>query len=148
MMIPGTRASWLAGVELLLGLLITGVLLAGVRQAWLGRREVHVRTMRRLLLLLGAFLAVFVANVARRGGVEALGPASGPAFLGLLLLHVLLALAGGVLLLRVIGWGWRGRRPGGAAQLARHRRWGGFTAGFWLVNSLLGALVFLVAYVL
>ncbi len=59
-------------------------MLAGVRQAWLGRREAHVRTMRRLLFPLGAFLAVFLLNIAGRGGVEALGSARSPAFLGLL----------------------------------------------------------------
>lgn len=148
MLIPGTHASWVSGLELGLGLLITGLLLAGVRQAWRGAREAHVRTMRRLPPLMGLFLLVFLVNALARRGVEALASVhSGPLLLGLLVLHVALSLGGGLLLVLVIRWGRRGESGGFPQALQRHRRWGGFTAGFWLVNTLLGALVFWGAYV-
>jgi uncharacterized membrane protein YozB (DUF420 family) len=147
-LIAGTRASWITGLELLLGLLLTGTLLAGVRLAWRGQRAAHVRTMRLTLGLMGLFLLLFLGNALTRGGVEALEGEASPAFLGLLLVHVSLSLGGGLLLLRVIRWGWLADRNGSQSALIHHRRWGGFVAGFWLVNGLLGALVFWIAYIL
>jgi len=148
MLIPGTRASWLAGAELLLGLWITGLLLAGLRLAWRHRRESHVRLMRSAVAWMVLFLVLFVVNLGWRGGVEALESGSPhPLLVSLLGLHILLSLAGGVGLVLLILWGWRGAADDPGA-LVRHRRWGGFWAGFWLVNTLLGALVFLGAYVL
>jgi uncharacterized membrane protein YozB (DUF420 family) len=143
-----SRATPATELELVLGLLIVALLLAGLRQAWRGRRGSHILTMRAAAGLMLAFLLLFLAGAARRGGVEALGQAAaGPAFMGLLVLHVALSLAGGVLLVRQVWTGWGASRRGSGPPDG-HRRWGGFVAGFWLVNGLLGALVFLLAYVL
>jgi uncharacterized membrane protein YozB (DUF420 family) len=145
-----SRASLLTEGELVLGLLVIAWMMGGVALAWSGRRAAHVAAMKALPPLMALFLVVFVAGALTRGGVEALGDGARQALLALLILHVVLSLAGGLLLVHVLRQGWRaaGSDPvRAAAALGRHRRWAGFTAGFWLVNGLLGVLVFLLAYV-
>lgn len=145
----GSRASALVDLELLLGLACLAWLAAGARLAWRGRREAHAAAMKGFLGLAGLFLAVFALNAALGGGVEAVGAAGRtPGFLALLALHVALSLAGAALGARLVADGLRGFRGGGKADLhlARHRRWGGFALGYWLVNGLLGVLVYWIAY--
>lgn len=147
----GSRASLLVDVELLLGLLSLAWLGWGARLAWRGQRETHVAAMKGFLGLAALFLAVFALNAALGGGVEAVGAAGhSPAFLSLLALHVALSLLGAALGGRLVADGLRGRgqEPRAALLLARHRRWAGFVHGYWLVNGLLGVLVYWIAYAL
>jgi uncharacterized membrane protein YozB (DUF420 family) len=147
----GTRASLLVDVELLLGLACMLWLAVGAGLAWRGRRAAHAAAMQGFLGLAGLFLAVFILNAALGGGVEAVGAAGRqPSFLGLLALHVALSLIGSVIGLRLVADGIRGNRQDAQAArfLARHRRWAGFVLGFWLVNGLLGVLIYWTAYML
>lgn len=153
----GTDASLLADLELLVGLVVLTQMVLGLRLAWLGRIEAHVRSMKLLTGMIGLFLLLFLGNVLLGGDVEAVhAGARNPGFLALLLLHVLASLLAGLGTVLTLRWGFRladARRSGGGqgADLRlrkRHGRWGGVLTGFWLANGAMGILIYLIAYVL
>lgn len=146
----GTDASFLVDLELLLGLAVMTVMVIGMRLGQQGKREEHVRWMKRLGGLIGIFLLVFLANVIAGGDVEAVHEgARNKTFLAMLALHVLAALVAGIAFLRAMWSGIqlaRQEKPE-AGQIAAHGSRGTFWTGFWLMNGLLGILIYLVAYV-
>ncbi len=146
----GTDASFLVDLELLLGLAVMTVMVIGMRLGQQGKREEHVRWMKRLGALIGIFLLVFLANVIAGGDVEAVHEgARNKTFLAMLALHVLAALVAGIAFLRAMWSGIqlaRQEKPA-AGQIAAHGSRGTFWTGFWLMNGLLGILIYLVAYV-
>lgn len=121
------------------------LLMAGLVFIRRGQKAAHQRCMVSALLVSSVFLGCYLYHkivVVRGVNTPFRGPAVlKPAYLTMLVSHILLAMAIVPLALRTFWLGWKG-------NIESHRRLARWTWPLWMYVSLTGVLVYLVLYVI
>lgn len=140
-MTPETNPwTWLATANAGLNLLAALLLVAGLAAIRRARVELHRRLMVAAFAVSVVFLASYLVYHAKVGSVPFRGVGAIRTFyLGILLVHVVLAALVPLLAARTLQLGWSDRR-------AAHRWWARLTWPIWMVVSITGVMVYALVY--